>query len=551
MIEGCPSTMMDNYQLNISNIIRHTVRNFPEREIVYRTPRGVLRHTYKDAYERMMRVANFLKKLKIEPGDRVGVLDWNSHRHYELYFAIPGTGAVLLQMNLRIAPSDLIYVANHSKAQIIFVDESLLSIAEILAPELKTVKKYVIMSDRKLSAIPTKLNPSYDYEELMADEKPEYRWPVIDEKSAYSACYSSGTTGKPKGVYYSHRGIYLHTLIKTLYTGINCYDSFLQIVPMFHANGWGDFLNATLVGAKIVLPGRFTAEEISSLVDLMITEKVTIANGAPSIFNPMLTYIKELRKKPDLSKTRFICGATEPPLAMMKEWKDLTGADFNHGYGATETSPHVTMNFLKPSLMDKLSEEEKWELKKKQGIVASGIDLKIVDNTGREVLHDGQAVGEVLIRGPWVTRTYYDDMRTRDSFVDEFWKSGDAATIDPEGYLKIVDRYKDLIKSGGEWISSVDLENAIMAHPKVLEAAVVGLPHPKWEERPIALVVGKKEYKDKISKDDILDLLKPNFSKWQLPDDIMFVNEIPKTSVGKFDKKKIRETYQNEFVKKM
>ena len=188
---------------------------------------------------------------------------------------------------------------------------------------------------------------------------------------------------------------------------------------------------------------------------------------------------------------------------------------------------------------------------KKQGIISSGIDLKIVDDAGREVLHDGQAVGEVLIRGPWVTRTYYDDIRARDSFVDEFWKSGDAATIDPEGYLKIVDRYKDLIKSGGEWISSVDLENTIMAHPKVLEAAVVGLPHPKWEERPIALVVGKKEYKDKISKDDILDLLKPNFSKWQLPDDIKFVNEIPKTSVGKFDKKKIRETYQNEFVKKM
>ena len=549
IIKGVPSTLMDDYQLNIINLIRHSVRNFPEREIVYRSPRGVFRHTYKDAYERMMRGANFLKTLNIKPGDRVGVLDWNSHRHYELYFAIPGTGAVLLQMNLRIAQSDLIYVANHSEAQIIFVDESLVPIAEAIAPELKTVKKYVIMSDKRLGGISTKLSPIYSYEESLAKEKPEYHWPVIDERSAYSACYSTGTTGKPKGVYYSHRGMYLHTLVKTLYAGVSCYDSFLQIVPMFHVNGWGDFFNATLVGAKIIFPGRFTADQVGSLVDLMIAEKVTFADGAPSIFIPMLSYIKGLKEKPDLSKMKFLCGATEPPLAMMKEWKELTGAEFYHGYGATETSPHVTINFLKPSLVDKLSEEEKWELKRKQGIIGSGIDVKIVDSAGREVPHDGKSAGEILIRGPWVTGTYYNDIRTEDSFVDNFWKSGDAATIDPEGYLKIVDRYKDLIKSGGEWISSVDLENIIMAHPKVMEAAVVGLPHPKWEERPMALVVLHPEYKNKVSRDEILDFLSPKFAKWQLPDEIRFVEEIPKTSVGKFDKKEIRRIFKDEFFR--
>ena len=547
MIKGFPSTLMDDIQLNITNMIRHTVRNFPEREIVYRTPQGICRYTYLDAYRRMLRLANVLKRLGVEPGDRVGVLDWNTQRHYELYYAIPGTGAVLLQMNLRISPTDLVYVANHSKARVIFVDESLLSIAEAIAPQLETVEAYVILSDKKLSEIPTRLSPKYSYEEMLAEESAEYDWPVIDEKSAYSACYTSGTTGKPKGVYYSHRGIYLHTIMRGLYEGFTCYDNFMQIVPMFHAQGWGHFQSATLVGAKIVLSGRWTVEDIGALVDLMIVEKVTFSNGAPAVFIPMLNYIQGLKEKPDFRGTRFSCGATEPPLAMMKGWKELTGAEFFHGYGATETSPLVTVNFLKPSLVDKLSEEEKWELKKKQGLVLSGVDLKIVDSAGRELPHDGKSVGEVQIRGPWITGSYFNDPRTEESFVGGYWKSADAAVIDPDGYMKIADRYKDLIKSGGEWISSVDLENTIMAHPGVLEAAVVGLPHPKWEERPLALVVLKEEFKKKVTPEEILDFLKPKFARWQLPDKIKFVKEIPKTSVGKFNKKEIRTAYQDEF----
>ncbi|MGE5254833.1 MAG: long-chain-fatty-acid--CoA ligase [Planctomycetaceae bacterium] len=547
MIKGFPSTLMDDVQLNITNMIRHTARNFPEREIVYRTPHGVTRYTYLDAYRRILRLANVLKRLGIEPADRVGVLDWNTRRQYELYYAIPGTGAVFLQMNLRISAADLTYVVNHSKARVIFVDESLLSVAEAIAPQVETVQAYVIMSDKKLSEISTRLEPTYSYEEMLAEESAEYDWPVIDEKSAYSACYTSGTTGKPKGVYYSHRGICLHTIYRALYDRMTCYDTFMQIVPMFHAQGWGQFQSATLVGAKIVLSGRWTVEDISALVDLMIAEKVTISGGAPAIFIPMLDYIQKLKDKPDFRGTRLVCGATEPPLAMMKGWKELTGAEVLHGYGATETSPLVVINFLKPSLVHKLNEEEKWELKKKQGLILSGVDLKIVDPAGKELPHDGKSVGEVQIRGPWIAGSYYNDPRTEESFVGGYWKSADAAIIDPDGYLKIADRYKDLIKSGGEWISSVDLENTIMAHPGVLEAVVVGLPHPKWEERPLALVVLKEAYKNKVTPEEILNFLKSQFVRWQLPDRIKFVKEIPKTSVGKFNKKAIRESYQDEF----
>lgn len=547
IIKGCPSTSMDDYQLNITSMIRHTARNFPEREIVYRTPYGIFRYTYKEAYNRIMRLANVLQKLGINPGDRVGVLDWNTRRHYELYYAIPGTGAVFLQMNLRIPSQDLVYVVNHSEAKVIFVDESLMPVAEAMASGLSTVKYYVIMTDKKLSDIQTRLNPVYSHEELLENAEPEYNWPVIDEKSAYSACYTSGTTGKPKGVYYSHRDMYLHTIIKALNVRYTCYDCFLQMSPMFHVHGWGDFQCATFVGSKIVLPGRYTMEDVGSLADLIIEEKVTVTAGVPTILMPMIDYIKEKGGKPDLHGLRILSGATEPPLAMMKEWKEFTGAEIIHAYGATETSPIVTINILKPSLLDKLSEEERWELKKKQGLTVSGLDLKIVDHKGKELPHDGKSVGEVLIKGPWITGAYYNDPRTKESFVNGFWKSGDAGIIDPEGYLKIVDRYKDLIKSGGEWISSVDLENVIMAHAGVKEAVVIGLPHPKWEERPLALVVLREESKGKISKDEILDHLRPKFAKWQLPDDVEFVDEIPKTSVGKFNKKETRRIYGEEF----
>lgn len=543
LVNGCPSTSMDDYQLNTTTIIRHAARTYPEQEIVYRGAGGRSRYTYEDAYRRMSRLANALEGLGVQPGDRVGVLDWNSHRHFELYFAVPGTGAALLQMNLRISTEDLSYVANHSEASYLVVDESLLPLAEAIAPHLRTVKGYVLMSDRPASEVETTLAPLYGYEELLAEAADEYDWPMVDEKSAYSACYTSGTTGRPKGVYYSHRNIYLHSLTMAAYVGISSDDCALIIVPMFHGQSWGLFYACAMMGAKLVFPGRYTAEDTGPLVDFMIEEGVTLAHGAPAIFQPMLQYIRSLDTKPDLSRARFLSGATEPPLSMMRGFKELTGAEIIHAYGATETTPLVTLNYrLKPSVRRRLSPEQQWDLKRKQGLLLSGVDVRVVDSEGREVPHDGVSVGEVCMRGPWVAGRYHDAPDTEVNFFDGYWRSGDAGTIDSDGYLKVVDRIKDVIKSGGEWISSIDMENAIVAHPGVLDAAVVGIPHDKWQERPLALVVTAPGAE--VSEDDIRQLLLERFARWQLPDRILFVADIPKTSVGKTSKKTIVEHYK-------
>lgn len=549
IVKGCPSTSMNDVQLNTTTMIRHAARTFPDREIFYRHNDELHRYTYLKAYTRMMKIANFMEnKLGVSPGDKIGVLDWNSHRHYELYFAIPGTGATLLQMNLRISPEDLSYVANHSEAKYVFVDESLLSVAEAVAPHLETVKGYIIMTDKPLSEIKTSLSPIYHYEEELENESDHYDWPMIDETTAYSACYTSGTTGRPKGVYYSHRNIYLHSMAQAAQVGINSHDCLLVIVPMFHAQSWGLVQTATMMGAKIILAGRYAAENTAPLVDIMIEENVTLSAGSPAIFLPMLHYIRTLEKKPDLSRARFLSGASEPPVSMMKGFKDLTGLEIIHAYGATETTPLVTVNYhLNPSLQNKLTEKEVWELRKKQGIQMTGIDFKLINpETCVEVPCDGKTVGELCLRGAWITGSYYNSPGTEGSFLDGYWRSGDVATIDKHGYVKLVDRIKDVIKSGGEWISSIDMENALMGHPDVLEAAVVGIPHEKWQERPLALVVTKDN--KQVPREEFDEVLYEHFAKWQLPDQILFVNEVPKTSVGKFNKKVIVKEYENLYM---
>lgn len=546
IIDGFPSTSGDNYPLNTSSIIRGAAQTYPEVEIVSRQIDGTLfRYNYGQAYKRIQKLANALKRLGVKPGDRIGVMEWNTYRHFELYFAISGIGAVVLQMNLRLSPVDLSYVTNHSEARFIFVGDSLLPNIEGIADKLETVEGFVVITDQNLGDIKTNLPSLKSYEVLLEEEAAEFEWPMINENSAYSACYTTGTTGKPKGVYYSHRCIYVHTMMMTSSLRLGLTDVIMQTVPMFHGQGWGVWFCAPLVGAKLVFTGRYTMETTDILVDLMISEKVTFNNGAPAIFMPMLEYIRTLPEKPDFTGLRMISGATEPPLSMMRGYWNLGKAEVIHAYGATETTPIVLMNRFKPTIKG-WTQEQEWANQSKQGLPVIGLDLKVIAPDGKQVPTDGETVGEILIRGPWITTSYYNDSRTPDCFDENgYWKSGDAATIDEHGYVKITDRFKDVIKSGGEWISSIDLENAIMSHDDVIEACVIGIAHPQWQERPLALVVLRDTAKETVSKEDILGIIGDHFAKWQLPDDVIFLDKLPKTGVGKFDKKLARSQYKD------
>lgn len=551
LIKGFPSTSQDDYPLNVTTIVRHSIRNFAGQEVVSKRRDGLFRYTYKDAYDRMQRLANALEGLGVKPGDRVGVLEWNTYRYHELYFGIPGMGAVHLEMNLRLVAPELVYVAQHAGASLLFVDESLIPMAEAMAPEFRPARGYVILTDKKLGDVKTKLSPVYSYEDLLNEAKPTYDWPMLDESSTFSACYTSGTTGRPKGVFYSHRDAYLMGMMAALSLEMTYRDCLLQVVPLFHALGWCHPVSVLLTGAKLVLPGRYTTEDLGAIIDLTVKERVTISIAASAFWMMVSQYIRDMKEKPDLRGLRLFCGASEPPLAMLRGFQELTGAKVYHASGATENTAWGTVNKPKPWLEGRMSDEEKWELQKKQGLELPGCDVKIVDAQGREVPHDGQSKGELLRRGPWVIGSYYNAPETADKFTEDgYWRSGDIATIDPEGYIKLVDRIKDVIKSGGEWISSVDMENEIMCHPGVLEAAVCGIPHPKWEERPLALVVLRREARGKVTKEDILNHLSRMFARWQLPDEVKFVNEIPKTSVGKFKKSAIREEYKDIYMGK-
>lgn len=539
-VTGKPSTMGDSYQLNTTTIIRHSARTFPEQEIVYRTTNGEWgRYTYGEAYARTQGIANALESIGVEPGDVVGILDWNSKRHFELYWAIPGTGAVMLQMNLRLPPLDLGYVTTHSGASVILVDETLLPVAEGLAAHSPGVREWVIMSDRPMSEITTTLPNARHFEELVADADPEYHWPIIDKKSAYSACYTTGTTGRPKGIFYSHRSIYLHTLACAASLDISADDTVMPVTPMFHCQSWGFPQAAVYSAAKIVLPGRYQAEDLPALVDTLISEEVTVANGAPAIFQPMLSYIKTLDPMPDLSQARLISGSTEPALSLMRDFYELTGANVIHAFGATESSPFVSVNLgLKPSMLGTVSDEEMWDRKRSQGLPVNGIDIRVVDSEDRDLPFDGESVGEVLLRGPWIAERYHELEDDADRFLDGYWRTGDVGSVDQFGYLKLTDRLKDVIKSGGEWISSIDMENAIVGIPRVADAAVISVPHPKWEERPLALVVTTDG--EPLALDELHAGLAGRFAKWQLPEEIVHVAQLPRTGVGKIDKKALR-----------
>jgi fatty-acyl-CoA synthase len=421
IVQGCPSTMGDDAQLNTTTLIRHAARTHGDQEIVFRTTDGGWdRYTYADCYQRVCRGANALRSLGVGPADRVGILDWNSRRHFELYWAIPGLAAVMLQMNLRLAPEDLGYVVEHSKASFIAVDESLLSVAEAIAPQLTSVKGWIVLTDKPLGEIKTTLAPLYHYEDLVAAAQPAIAWPVVDERAAYSACYTTGTTGRPKGVHYSHRAIYLHSMAMAAALGMTLDDCTMLITPMFHGQCWGLPQAATLMANKIVLPGRYVAADTGPLTNAMIAERVTIANGAPAIFQPMLEHIRATGLRPDFSRARLLSGATEPPLSMMRGFHNETGAEVIHVYGATETTPLVSVNRLKRSLKETFDDERRWDLKRKQGLPMTGVDVALLDAKGNEQPHDGVSIGELCLRGPWITTRYHDMPDGTDRFPTDY-----------------------------------------------------------------------------------------------------------------------------------
>jgi fatty-acyl-CoA synthase len=546
-IIGIPSTMMDDYQLNLHSIISYAAKIHKKQKIISRKANETLfEYTYEECYERILKIANSLiHNLDILPGDRVAVLSWNTYRYFELYYAVPGIGAILHQLNIRLSPPELVYIINHAEDKVLFVDETLIPLAEQIASEIK-VKAYVIMSDEKVS---TKLNPVYYYEDLVASASP-IELPVIEEKSAAIMCYTTGTTGLPKGVLASHRALFLHAFDWALATHITSKDVILLTGPMFHVHGWMFPFSGPLVGAKLIFPGPNPKPE--HLLKLILEHRVTLTYGVPTVWLMLLRYLNTLDKKPDLSFLRGITGGSEPPISLLKEFKEKYGVEIAHAWGMTEQNGVATLSLFKEYLNP--SEEEKWKIKLKQGIPISPMfEVKVVNEEFKELPWDSKSVGELVIRGPYVTKEYYKDPKKTQETVKNGWlRTGDAVFIDEEGYIKVVDRFKDLIKSGGEWISSVDLENTVMEYYKVSEAAAIGVPHPVWQERPVVLVVPKSEYKGKITEQEIIDFLKSTgkFAKWQLPDRIIIVEEIPKTSVGKIDKKVLREKYKDILINK-
>jgi fatty-acyl-CoA synthase len=533
--------------LTMTQMIERAERYFPKKQVVSRTSSGIHRFTYKQIAERTRRLADSLTKLGVTKGDRVGTLAWNHHRHLEAYFAIPCMGAVLHTVNIRLSPQHISYIINHAEDKVLLVDPDILPLLETCAAELKTVKAFIIMTDEK--ELPkTTLSPIYHYENLLSEANPEYKYPEdIAENDPAGMCYTSATTGNPKGVIYSHRGIVLHSMALGLAdsAALSEKDIALPVVPMFHANAWGMPFAAVWFGTSLVLPGPYFTPKL--LAELIEREKVTVTAGVPTIW---LGLLKELDEGAyDTSSLRgVLCGGSAAPKGMIRAFEQRHKIPFMHAYGMTETSPLVVISTLK-SYQEELDAEERLELRAKQGVLVPGLEIKIVGKDG-EVDWDGKEMGELCIRGPWIASEYYKDERTEDAFRDGWLHTGDVVTIDKEGFVKIVDRTKDLIKSGGEWISSVDLENTLMAHDAVFEAAVVAVPHEQWQERPIACVVLKEAFRGRTTKEELFDFLKPQFAKWWIPDDILFLDEIPKTSVGKFLKMTLRDQVQKEVIRK-
>jgi fatty-acyl-CoA synthase len=531
--------LMQDRPLLISSLIEFAALNHGDEEIVSRTVEGPIhRYTYRDCLSRSLQLAKALAKLGVRKNDRIGTLAWNGYRHVEIYYGVSGMGAVCHTINPRLFPEQIVYIVNHAEDKYIFVDLTFVPLIEKLVGQLPGVKGFVIMTDE--AHMPETTLPNVIcYETLMASADDDYQWPVFDERTASSLCYTSGTTGNPKGVLFSHRSTVLHSYAICIPDGLGLcnLETILPVVPMFHVNAWGIPYASAMGGAKMVMPGaRMDGEAI---YELMESEGVTLSAGVPTVWMMLLAYMKENNKKFSSMK-RTVIGGAAAPKAMIETFEKEYNVNVVHAWGMTEMSPLGTACNLKKKHGD-LSLDDKIELSLKQGRAVYGVDMKIVDGNGNKLPWDGKAFGNLMVRGPWITSGYFRG-EGGDILDDEgFFDTGDVATIDADGYMQITDRSKDVIKSGGEWISSIDVENEAVGCPGIAEAAVIAVSHPKWDERP--LLVAVKEENANVTKEDVIEHLKGSLAKWQLPDDVIFVDELPHTATGKILKIKLRAEY--------
>lgn len=527
-----------DFPLTLIPILERAGKLFGKTEIVSRRPdRSIVRCTYADIYERARRLGRALQLAGIKPGDRVATLMWNHAGHLEAYLGVPAAGGVLHTLNLRLHADELTYIANHARDRFLIVDDVLLPILTSFQDRVNFERVFVVPFGKCDAALPKGCE---SHEEFLAGADDNFSYPEINENDAAAMCYTSGTTGKSKGVVYSHRAIVLHSFAQCVGGGfgIRNSDAILPASSMFHANAWGVPFTSAMVGAKLVLPGPHVGAE--ELLELIVNEKVTLACGVPTVW---INLVHALERSPERWKLgeplRIVCGGSAVPEGLLRRL-DKVGIQLTHLWGMTETTPFATTSYVKSTLRN-CCDDEKYELRAKQGLPSPFREMRVMGPEG-EAPRDGETFGELEVRGPWVASSYFESPDTRNRWTQDGWfRTGDVATIDEEGYVKIVDRSKDMIKSGGEWISSVDLENALMCHPAVREAAVVGVPHPKWQERPLAVVVLNTGAA--ATPAELREFLASKFAKWQLPDAFVFAEEIPRTSVGKFLKSKMREQY--------